>query len=596
MMPDPLGSGPTTTSDPAGIAGDAYGTRVATELEELYRRATRPLTVTGTNALTATTPAGSVPIATLTEGMTLDFVPPNTNTGAMTLAVDGLSAIALVSEDGNALTAGQVRGGRPLRARIHSDGKARAIAGLAVSGAATKTAVLINKRTNASGGGLTSGSDQTFSINTKPVDTIGISGTLPEFTLPAGAWDIDFTAVVEGVGVADLRLWNVTDNALVTTFFGVGSRTVTTNHTGMMTGRGRVTPATSKTYKFVTRVQSTNGTDGQGGLSEGGGYFTTADLINAVAVITEARSALGGPQGQAATLSIGTVTTLDPDDPATVTNGGTSGAAVLNFGIPRGAAGTIEIGDVTTVDHDEPAAVTDSGAPGAAVLDFSLPRGIPGPQGLNWQGPWSAGAYAQFDAVSKGTASYVANTATSQEPPGSDWDLLVPAGPAGPAGIRAGLRYTFDSSTGVSNPGTGKFRITSSGNAGFVISNTPAGGGSIDALLNGYAFVDNDPVGIIIVQSSDPSGSVFYLAEIIFLDTGGSGWSHLAVSQLSGSLPANGADCVITFLFRGSNGTRVSPPATATSSGSTGEWAVDANYFYACVANNTWRRVALSSW
>jgi len=222
--------------------------------------------------------------------------------------------------------------------------------------------------------------------------------------------------------------------------------------------------------------------------------------------------------------------------------------------------------------------------------------GDPGPQGLNWRGPWSAGSYAQFDAVSKGTASYVANTATSQEPPGSDWDLLVPAGPTGPSGVRGGLRYTFDSATGVSNPGAGKFRITSAGNAGFVVSETTADGGSISALLNSYGFVQNDPIGTIIVQSADPAGSVYYMAEIISPASGGTGWSQLSVSQQAGSLPANGADCVISFLFRGSNGIRVSPPATATSSGSVGEWAVDASYFYACVANNTWRRVAISSW
>ena len=47
-----------------------------------------------------------------------------------------------------------------------------------------------------------------------------------------------------------------------------------------------------------------------------------------------------GAQGGAATMSVGTVTTLAAGAPATVTNSGTAGAAVLNFGIPQGAAGT----------------------------------------------------------------------------------------------------------------------------------------------------------------------------------------------------------------------------------------------------------------
>jgi collagen type VII alpha len=47
-----------------------------------------------------------------------------------------------------------------------------------------------------------------------------------------------------------------------------------------------------------------------------------------------------GAQGVAATLAVGTVTTLAAGSMATVTNSGTAGAAVLNFGIPQGAAGT----------------------------------------------------------------------------------------------------------------------------------------------------------------------------------------------------------------------------------------------------------------
>lgn len=47
-----------------------------------------------------------------------------------------------------------------------------------------------------------------------------------------------------------------------------------------------------------------------------------------------------GPSGTAATVRIGSVTTLPAGSNATVTNTGTSTAAVLNFGIPRGADGS----------------------------------------------------------------------------------------------------------------------------------------------------------------------------------------------------------------------------------------------------------------
>lgn len=39
-----------------------------------------------------------------------------------------------------------------------------------------------------------------------------------------------------------------------------------------------------------------------------------------------------------------------------------------------------------------------------------------------------------------------------------------------------------------------------------------------------------------------------------------------------------------------------SAPATASSTGRKGDTAFDANYFYVCVATNTWKRVALSTW
>jgi hypothetical protein len=44
-------------------------------------------------------------------------------------------------------------------------------------------------------------------------------------------------------------------------------------------------------------------------------------------------------------------------------------------------------------------------------------------------------------------------------------------------------------------------------------------------------------------------------------------------------------------------GSVLSPvPATATSEGLTGAYAADTSYFYICVSQNVWRRVAVTSW
>ena len=54
-----------------------------------------------------------------------------------------------------------------------------------------------------------------------------------------------------------------------------------------------------------------------------------------------------GAPGAAATIAVGTVTTVNPGDPATVTNVGTSGAAIFDFEIPEGAAGAAGVDGTT---------------------------------------------------------------------------------------------------------------------------------------------------------------------------------------------------------------------------------------------------------
>lgn len=96
-----------------------------------------------------------------------------------------------------------------------------------------------------------------------------------------------------------------------------------------------------------------------------------------------------GPAGAAGTVAVGTTTTLSSGSKATVSNSGTSNAAVLNFGIPQGAAGaqgkaaTIAVGSVTTLASGSVATVANSGTANAAVLNFGIPQGSPGVNGQN---------------------------------------------------------------------------------------------------------------------------------------------------------------------------------------------------------------------
>ena len=41
---------------------------------------------------------------------------------------------------------------------------------------------------------------------------------------------------------------------------------------------------------------------------------------------------------------------------------------------------------------------------------------------------------------------------------------------------------------------------------------------------------------------------------------------------------------------------KVDVPSDASSTGTAGQIAIDSNYIYVCVATNTWKRAAISTW
>lgn len=103
-----------------------------------------------------------------------------------------------------------------------------------------------------------------------------------------------------------------------------------------------------------------------------------------------------GAAGAAATISVGSTSTLAAGSNATVTNAGNSSSAIFNFGIPRGEVGptgatgatgaagtaaTIAVGTVSTGDAGSAVSITNSGTSSAAVFNFTIPRGNTGSQG-----------------------------------------------------------------------------------------------------------------------------------------------------------------------------------------------------------------------
>jgi len=64
--------------------------------------------------------------------------------------------------------------------------------------------------------------------------------------------------------------------------------------------------------------------------------------------------------------------------------------------------------------------------------------------------------------------------------------------------------------------------------------------------------------------------------------------------SVSGNLSYNSSTGVISYTSQARAGS--SAPATATSTGTAGDIAYDADYIYVCVATDTWKRSALSTW
>ena len=105
------------------------------------------------------------------------------------------------------------------------------------------------------------------------------------------------------------------------------------------------------------------------------------------------RDGRDGQDGQAATLSVASTSTLPAGSAATVTNVGTTSQASLAFGIPKGdkgdtgAAGadgdaaTIAVGQVETLQPNQSAYVTNVGTSSAAIFNIGIPQGQKGESG-----------------------------------------------------------------------------------------------------------------------------------------------------------------------------------------------------------------------
>jgi hypothetical protein len=144
-----------------------------------------------------------------------------------------------------------------------------------------------------------------------------------------------------------------------------------------------------------------------------------------------------GPQGPAGTINIGTVTTVSASTPASVTNVGTSSAAILNLTLPRGIDGIVggpgpsNVLNIGTVVNGTNASATITGTSPTQTLNLVLPQGPQGPQGIQGpQGPTTV-AVGTTTTGAAGTNASVINTGTNTA---AVFAFTIPRGATGATG------------------------------------------------------------------------------------------------------------------------------------------------------------------
>lgn len=87
---------------------------------------------------------------------------------------------------------------------------------------------------------------------------------------------------------------------------------------------------------------------------------------------TNGTNGTNGTDGAAATITLGSTTTVNPATSPSVTNSGTSSAAVFNFSLPRAAA--LNLGSTTVLNPNQNPTVGSATSNGDVTYSFSLPR------------------------------------------------------------------------------------------------------------------------------------------------------------------------------------------------------------------------------
>ena len=83
---------------------------------------------------------------------------------------------------------------------------------------------------------------------------------------------------------------------------------------------------------------------------------------------------------------------------------------------------------------------------------------------------------------------------------------------------------------------------------------------------------------------------------VFFPQTSGLGWYQTVITRSSTNTLTTSEISATNVKTAGLRLTTTNAPSSASDTGTTGTIKYDSNYIYVCVATNTWKRVAISTW
>lgn len=257
-----------TTLNGGSDDGTVYTQLVDNEIEALWKvAATYLVSVAGTNTITATSDTALVSaITAYARPMAFWLDPLIANTGAVTINIDSVGAIAIKDQFGAALQGGELTS-TGLYLLVYDGTNFRAVGVTAGSANRPTTApdVIANETvaSGTNGGTFTSGAYRQRNLNTLVRNNVGATLASNQITLTAGTYYAEWSAPAWECAAHKTRLQNITDASTI----ALGSAEENNTGTAFVTrsrGSAYFTITSSKVIELEHRCGTTANTTGFG--------------------------------------------------------------------------------------------------------------------------------------------------------------------------------------------------------------------------------------------------------------------------------------------------------------------------------------------